>query len=428
MSSPNLLASLVTARNWTADDGVRHYQAAAEELGEGSAISTRQWNRWCSGELKQPPRAASRRVLERMFRRTVSELFAPTASGESVSPPLGGVDLATAVEDATRLLSQVESASLGPATLEQLGDDVTQLARRYTTTQPAEIVRTAIRLQHKVQNLIEKTSRPNQQTDLYLFLGQLSGLLAIAGFDLGDTTAASTFARTAWGYGEHIGHDSLRAWARSTHALIAYWSGRADEAVKLAQSAHQYQPRGTGLVRTWYIQARSHAHARDRISAERALRAAWDARNDIHADPLHDGVGGEFGYSTARAARCEGSMWIQLGQGDLAIERASEAITLFSTESNLKVTPQAHVDLAAGLLLNHDLAGAAEQLTPIFDVPVAHRVTGLNERLRTVQTILARTNPKGPLAATLRSEISEFVKVPAGQRIEPAAPRRSINP
>src|SRR5882757_2815831 len=68
-------------------------------------------------------------------------------------------------------------------------------------TPPAKVVADAVRMRRRVQELLTRTAKPSQQMDLYLLLGELCGLLAVASFDLGDSQAATSHARAAWGTG-----------------------------------------------------------------------------------------------------------------------------------------------------------------------------------------------------------------------------------
>jgi hypothetical protein len=430
MAHQRVLAQLAAERHWTLEDGADRYRETAATMDLTTTVSPRQWGRWCAGELKGLPRPVCCRVLERMFGRTADTLLSPPGAGKDGLPPsdVSPELLAAAAEESTAQLAEVESAMLGPATLEQAGDDVIRLARAYAMTPPAKVVADAVRMRRRVQELLTRTAKPSQQMDLYLLLGELCGLLAVASFDLGDSQAATSHARAAWGYGEHIDHDGLRAWARSTQAMLAYWDGRAETAVRLSRSARSYIAEGTGFVRTCHIQARSYAHAGDRLGAEEALRDAWAARDAGGADELHDGVGGEFGFGLARQARCEGSVWVQLSDGPEILTATRRALALYASSGHrsLKVIPQARADLSVGLLLCGNVGAAQSELEAVFEVPPQHRITGLTERLRTAHTILVSGAVRDQRAAPLARQIRDFARTPAGPMLEAGPQRRAI--
>ncbi|GAA2626677.1 DNA-binding protein [Actinomadura fulvescens] len=442
-SHKTLLAKLAAERHWTHPDGIACYQQTAEDMGLATTVTTRQWERWLSGELKTLPRPVRCRVLERMFNRPVHQLFQPPAAGLGIPAASRGVDhggtevnrdlVAGAAEESTEHVAEVEALTIGPATLEQAHDDVRRLAQRYGTTPPWEVLTHAVVARRRVRELLKRTCRPDQQRELYLLLGELCGLLAVSSFDLGDAAAATQHARAAWGYGEHIGHDGLRAWARGTQALIAYWDGRPQEAVRLAQSGQRYQATGTGRVRVCCIEARAWSHLGNRAAAQDALERADHARQ--HAGPgeeMHDGLGGEFGFGAARQARCEGTVYVQLGDpqyGDprTAINRTLHALSLYDGRPSMKVIPQAHADLAAAHLLDGSFADACDHLEAALDVPVEHRIRGLIERLASVCVILDgdRYRTYRP-AQDLRHDIWNFAAAPASPAI--TGPARAALP
>ncbi|REE97724.1 hypothetical protein [Thermomonospora umbrina] len=430
MSHPTLLAQISAKRRWSSDDGARAFLTMAKEMGEDVEISERTWNRWCQGGLRRRPRMACCRVLERMFGHPVEVLLAPVEVADRALPP--GPDgipdiLATAAEESTAHLAQVESLALGPVTLEQAGDDVIRLARTYAALPPAQVLRQGARLRRRIAELLPQTTRPSQHSDLYLMLGELCGLLAVASFDLGDTTAATAHARAAWGYGELIEHDALRAWARGTQALLAYWEGRPSAAVRLARSGRGYIRSGTGLVRLCHIEARAHAYLRDHESVHQALYDAHKTGDTGGYDDLHDAVGGEFDFGAVRRARCESSVHVLLGEGADAVNAATRALDEHATGGkDLKLLPQIHAELAAGRLLLNDADTAAEHLECALSVPVPHRITGLIERVRTVKELIEHRRTPARDAALLLDRIHEFVGDPAGRplRMDAAAPLR----
>ncbi|MBA9001702.1 XRE family transcriptional regulator [Thermomonospora cellulosilytica] len=421
MSHPTLLAQIAAKRRWSSDDGARAFRAMAREMGEDVEISERTWHRWCRGGLRRRPRMACCRVLERMFGHPVEVLLAPVEvadTGAAHPGPDGIPDvLATAAEESTAHLAQVESLALGPVTLEQAGDDVIRLARGYATAPPAQMLAQGARLRRRIADLLPQTTRPSQHRELYLMLGELCGLLAVASFDLGDTAAATAHARAAWGYGELIEHDALRAWARGTQALLAYWEGRPGAAVRLARSGRGYVSGGTGLVRVCYIEARAHACLRDRDGALQALNDARRAADAGGGDELHDGIGGEFGFGPVRQARCESTVHVRLGDGPAAVRAARRALAAHTAvQRSAKLLRQAQADLAAGHLIQDNQDAAAEHLQDVLNVPVQHRVTGLIERVRTVHRLVGATGrpPARPLRALL-DQLHDFLAAPAGR-------------
>lgn len=84
----------------------------------------------------------------------------------------------------------------------------------------------------------------------FIFAGVISGMLAKAAHDLGDSHSAMTQARTASVCADNAGHDGLRVWASGLKSLIAYWAGWPHEAARYAQAGSEVAARirGTGSV------------------------------------------------------------------------------------------------------------------------------------------------------------------------------------
>jgi hypothetical protein len=254
---------------------------------------------------------------------------------------------------------------------------------------------------------------------LLLLAGELCGLLAIASFDLGDNAAASTHARAAWGYGEHIGHNSLRAWAKGTQALIAYWDDRPLDAVRLAQAGRSYLAAGTGAVRLCLIEARAWSHLGNGEESERALQDASGARESGLHDDLHDGVGGEFAYGEGRQARCRSTVYVQLGDANKALAEADHALALFSNQRNIKIVPEVYADQVAAHLIKGQADGAQEALDRIVDLPVEQRINGLVTRLDYASAI-AEANERlhsSSHGGRLVEQIRAFTAFPAQKAI-----------
>ena len=154
----------------------------------------------------------------------------------------------------------------------------------------------------------------------------MCGLLANASTDLGYRDAAAEQARAAWAYGDIIGHNGLRAWTRGMQALIEYWSGRPQQAVRLAQSARRYADSATARVRLHSIEARAWSLLGDAREASRCMGAAAEARESpAGGDYLHDEVGGVFGFADTKNYCYAGAAFIHLGQADAALNAATAA-------------------------------------------------------------------------------------------------------
>jgi hypothetical protein len=207
----------------------------------------------------------------------------------------------TAAHESSTHAEWAEGSNVGEATLEQLDADVRRIATDYVHVPPLPMFAEMLRVRNRIYFLLAGRQKPAATAHLHLLAGVLCGLLANASTDLGYRDAASEQARAAWAYGDIIGHNGLRAWTRGMQALIEYWSGRPQQAVRLAQSASRYADSGTALVRLHAIEGRSWALLGDAREASRCMGAAAEARESpAGGDFLHDEVGGVFGFADTK--------------------------------------------------------------------------------------------------------------------------------
>ncbi|MFF3781574.1 helix-turn-helix domain-containing protein [Streptomyces sp. NPDC001933] len=125
--------------------------------------------------------------------------------------------------------------------IEQLEADVHRLARTYVSHPLMEQYVEIKRLRDGVFDLLRGRQHPRQTADLYLSASHLCGLSAHVCLDLGDYDSAATHTRTARACAEAAGHEGMLAWVRSVESLIAYWTGRYEQAARLAQVGRRHR-------------------------------------------------------------------------------------------------------------------------------------------------------------------------------------------
>lgn len=82
----------------------------------------------------------------------------------------------------------------------------------------------------------------------------------------------------------------------------------------------------------------------------------------------------------------------------------------------------AAADLAYARLLSDNVEGAAEALTPLWEVPAEQRKTGVVVRTARIGRHLARPHYHGsPLPSQLREQVEEFTRVSPPYRLGPSA-------
>ncbi|MEW2165069.1 DNA-binding protein [Streptomyces sp. NPDC007084] len=308
------------------------------------------------------------------------------------------------------------AASISDTTLDQLRDDAAALARTYNNRPAYDVFRVARALREQAEQQRDRTQVPSQRQELLIVAGQACALLSAACFDLGSLDAGVRLARAAALYGESARFEPLRAFAGGTLAYIAYFTGLPAQGVRHAQRAQLLPGVGdVGLRRLRAIEARAFAHLGDRASARRALRASQTEPTGA-LDDLHDGVGGEFGFTPERLAMSNGSTALLLGDGEQAEASARQALALVTerpeSRRSAPVFGGAAANLAMARLLNGDLDGAADVLETVWTIPPDQRVTGLLARAADVRRALAHEHFQGsPLARELGERVEDFIRL-----------------
>ncbi|WP_254398738.1 DNA-binding protein [Streptomyces sp. AC602_WCS936] len=416
-----LLKVLCDRRNLGAPDFVALFDRTADEVvGKGTnnpTCSERTVFRWRAGKTRPESLSAdTRRVLQAMFACDVAALFAPPPAEDSQSPAFNlEHEINMTARDAQDDASATAAASVSDTSLDQLTDDVASLARAYASLPPMEVFRRGRALQEELQSQRDRTQVPTQQQRLLELTGQAMALLAAAAFDLGSFDNARRLARAADLYGESARFKPLRAYADGILAYIAYFTGMPGEAVSKARRAQTYG--GLGDVarrRLLAIEARAHGYLGDTDSARQALQLSLAAESGAR-DDLHDGVGGEFGFTPERLAMSSSSTALLIHDGEQAEQSARQALDLVGQRP--QASRSAHVlggaaaDLAMARLLANDVEGAADALTPLWDIPGDQRATGVLVRTGQIQQFLAQpVYRSSTLPRELRDRVEDFTR------------------
>ncbi|MFG3035948.1 helix-turn-helix domain-containing protein [Streptomyces sp. NPDC048330] len=250
--------------------------------------------------------------------------------------------------------------------VEQLEADVGRLARAYVSHPLMEQYVEIKRLRDGVFELLRGRQHPRQTADLYLSASRLCGLSAHVCLDLGDYDSAATHARTARACAEAAGHEGMLAWVRSVESLIAYWTGRYEQAALLAQVGRRHRASGSIGARLASLEARALAIVGDSAGALAALSDAERCREAISG---RDEVLGVFDFPAAKQFAYAGTTLLAVGGQEhvqRAIVSAETAIRLYrgadGDDQSVGDLFAAHLDLASGHLLLGDLDGTEEML------------------------------------------------------------------
>lgn len=304
------------------------------------------------------------------------------------------------------------AGNLDEATLEQLADHASRLARAYLTGPMLSLFGELVVIRNRAYELLERTERLSQRHDLYLVAGQLSCLLAGTSCDLGHPTAAIEQARAARTYAELIGHPSL--WAYASGMLSTFFSleGQHRRSLEFARAGLARLGTGSAAVRLHSLEALACSRLRIDDEAQLALIAANRARDEAPGDDeIHDLTGGMFTSTPAKQAYMAAMTYTNLQQPQGAIAAATHAIELWmngpAEECAGSALAVARIDLVTAHLLHHDLDAAQEALLPVLAVPAEQRTTIVIKRLDSLERALT-TGPAGAIARDMAAQIEDF--------------------
>ncbi|ANY05769.1 hypothetical protein AFB00_05005 [Pseudonocardia sp. HH130630-07] len=303
------------------------------------------------------------------------------------------------------------SSALDPSALEHLQASADSAAHDYLTRSSLDLLPDLIALRDAVYTQLDRTHKPLQKAELYLQAGKVSGLLSSVAFDLGQPVVADDLARAAHTYGSVIDHPSLRAWARALQVTVALWDDRPRKAVTLADAALAEAPAGTASVRLHATRARALAliGARDEAAAD--LDAALDQLDQAGNDEFFDRAG-ELDFGRSRTSLCASFTWVALADGVRGETAATEALSAFAALPPAQRWGSgqvaASVDLAISRVLNSDLAGAEQALTPVFALAPGRRTEAVSQRLTGLARIVGSPRLRSAEAERIGGQIEAF--------------------
>jgi hypothetical protein len=415
---------LIRQQDRTYEEIARDFERVAQRLGEhGVSISTRHLRRLASGE-RTGTTPATRRVLQAMFNRRMDELLQPWPQAEDVGseafgwqPPLGATlpEILTAAAQRAHGFALMAQTSMTGEMMEQVYDDVSQLAQIYSHRPLPEILGRLATTQDILFRLLEARQAPACARQLYFLAGVMSGLLARASHDLGDPYTALTQARTGFLCADRADHDGLRAMIRAWQAVFTYWANRPHDAVRYAQSGIRFASaaRNTTLVFLPAIEGRAWARLGNAARACELVGHAERMREHVRPDELDD-LGGLCIFDRPRQlyTTADALAWLP-ERRELCLKYCEEAVAAYrdSTAPDWSFAFQAgsHAALAITRIGMGEPDGAAEAMAWVFELAGPQRINPVVQSVRRVKSALSAS----PLAVG-HSEFAEKIEAFAG--------------
>jgi transcriptional regulator with XRE-family HTH domain len=402
------LQELRARRGWKQIQGIRALQDLARLRGvqvpeDPEAIRVR-WSAWERGRARpQEP-----------YLSLLAELFG-VHHGEIVSAAVPVPDpeqVAAAARESLEFALWADPGQRLTPAMEHVAYELGRIASCYVHTPAGELFDDLLRLRDISFGPLRQGLPPRQALDMCVLAGTACVLLAHATENLGDPVSAMAQARTAMACAEQAEHDGLRAWGRGTAALIAEWTGRPEQAARMAREGQAYPQSAESMVRLAAIEARAHARVGNVPAALDALERARQAR-DTDTGQRNELVeyGGVLTFPAVKQRYYEGSTLVLAGQHAAGEQAALEAIALYETgparQRSYGDEAIARVDVVSARIAVGDIEGAQAAAGPVLALPPERRIEQLVASLAPVAgqlTVprLAASRPAGALAAEIR--------------------------
>ncbi|MFJ7279030.1 transcriptional regulator [Kitasatospora sp. NPDC098663] len=263
--------------------------------------------------------------------------------------------------EAIELARRVSASDVGKETLERLELTFHDLAIKYPTVAPQELLGQVRKYALYVTRLMDAKKTLAEHRQLLVIGGWFSLLGATLHIDLDQQDAATARLRTAMTLARHADNSEIQAWCFETDAWRVLTDGDYSKAVELSATAHQLAPAGSSVeIQSLAQQGRAFA----RLGHSNETYAAIDRVQELSATlgtpnrPEH-----HFQYDPAKSLAYAATTLAWLG--DPAAEAyAREVISRLSPSDDVSKWPRrvasANIDLALSLVTTNRLDEACD--------------------------------------------------------------------
>jgi transcriptional regulator with XRE-family HTH domain len=309
--------------------------------------------------------------------------------------------------DAWSLTSWINATNVGVGALDNFAETTFQLCETHTRTPPGSLLTDVIRTHQQVQRLLQSGKQQLRQTkELYRIDSDLLAHAALLLGDLDLLAPANAFGAAALLCAREA--EASEAVALSVQAKTKRWMLRFSEAADLARRGFDCSPPTQIRVLLASQEANAAALLGDVARAAEALSRAEIAADTAVA--IDSGVAA-WSCPRPRQALFALSVAIRLGDPDAALRAAATADSAWSAGDPWAAGVWAQVRLAAGIarVMNGDLGGAQDEVTPVFSLAPEFRISTITGYASDMQRRLQRRCfQHDPLAAEIREQIHDF--------------------
>lgn len=422
-----LLEALIRQQQLTWDEAARKVEQAAKEHERRSvSLTGRHLARLARRERETNPNPSTSRALQHAFGHSVIDLLSPYQAAGDLIVLSESSDIASDTDAEREVLVVAANRAqqfalnlpgMADLTMEQVAEGVRDLALAYPTRPLSEILGHLVTVQETLFGLLERPQRPNHGRQLYFLAGVVSGMLSKASHDTGDPSAALTQSRTAYLCAEQADHHGLRAWISGLQSMISYWAGRPHEAIRYAQRGTEFAVRAGNTSTIWLpvSEARAWGRLGDAAQTRDAIQRAEDAWDSVQPDEL-DELGGLATFNKTRHLyyAADALAWLP-DEAAAAEDYSHRAVQAYADPSNpdwaFGDQAGAHSDLAISRILQGELEGASEAVSPVLDLPAEQRIGGIIKSVQHVYAALIKS-PLASESTDLQERIETFTRTP----------------
>ncbi|MET7282362.1 hypothetical protein ABZS29_29305 [Kribbella sp. NPDC005582] len=328
-----------------------------------------------------------------------------------------------ATKRASEFARRIETDGIRGEALELLRDDVAHIATTGEALPAAEAIGGLVELQEAIFSAIERGGhRVRDARELFVGAAMTTAMLSRVMQDLGRSHQALSLCRTVYVCADAAEHTPLQAWARNEMSLISYRTGSIRRALDFADSAVSITRSSRGSTRAWAwsLKARAAAAVQGEAETREAIARARQARESMVPDDLDD-IGGLFDFSEVRQIYYTAGALVSLENASVEAEsEALQAVSFFEgTPGSYATEAGARSELALARVMLGEIAGAAEALRPVLELPPERRIAGILDSVARVQRALTAPHLRlSGEAVDLRNEIESFRQISAARAIE----------
>ncbi|MGW0538035.1 XRE family transcriptional regulator [Streptomyces sp. NPDC003032] len=417
------------ARGWTLREAVDQLQALGRSLGPNApSPDVVQLSHWEKG---REPRIAAMQLLTRLYECDLVGLGftpdqqaptallqgVPTAEAKNVSAleqgrtELPAVDPlahreATARRSVNRTLALT---SVSPQQMDELDEQLVLLRQQYVYRPPEAMLADLLDQLDEVRSLADERQPAGVQVRISEQIAMLSTLIADSLMKLGRLSSSRAWYATARTAADDSGNSGLRARVRAQAAMLPYYYGPIDTAVRLAASARMLcrgRPTATSAFAS-AAEARALAQQGDTQGAEAAIRLALATFERCETGPDNDA----FAFPLRRLLLYLSGAYTAMGHASQARKVQAEALAMYPSRTGIDPA-LLHLEAAICLARERSSTEACQlAATTFLRVHPAMRTHILEERARKVIQVLPPVAQRGRAA----KELDQILALPPAQ-------------